>query len=87
MIVQHLKYTTFLFFIFLNYLILIQRSKEDLIFRNASFTDSSNVGFGLQTPYFWNIAKDKDVTFLQDFIKTTNLYYLAEYRQDFLNSF
>ena len=52
-----------------------------------SFTDSSNVGFGLQTPYFWNIAKDKDITFSPRFYQNHKPLYLAEYRQDFLNSF
>ena len=52
-----------------------------------SFTDSSNVGFGLQTPYFWNIARDKDITFSPRFYQNHKPLYLAEYRQDFLNSF
>ena len=37
-------------------------------------------------PYFWNIAKDKDITFTPRFHSSNEPLYLAEYRQDFLKS-
>ena len=52
-----------------------------------SFTNSSNVGFGADIPYFWNIANDKDITFTPRFYADNNPLYLAEYRQDFEKSF
>ena len=37
-------------------------------------------------PYFWNIAKDKDITFTPRIHSSNEPLYLAEYRQDFLKS-
>ena len=28
-----------------------------------TFTNSSNIGLGLDVPYFWDISDDKDLTF------------------------
>ena len=50
-------------------------------------TNSSSLGSGLATPYFWNIANDKDLTFTPKFFVKENPLLLAEYRQDFINSF
>ncbi len=52
-----------------------------------SFANSSNVGFGADIPYFWNIANDRDLTFTPRFYADNNPLYLAEYRQDFEKSF
>ncbi len=51
-----------------------------------TFTNSSNIGAGVDIPYFWNIAKDKDITFTPRFHTSNEPLYLAEYRQDFKNS-
>ena len=51
-----------------------------------SFSNSSNIGFGVNVPYFWDIAKDKDITFTPRILPRNETLYLAEYRQDFINS-
>ncbi len=51
-----------------------------------TFTNSTNIGAGIEMPYFWNIAKDKDITFTPRFHSSNEPLYLAEYRQDFLKS-
>ena len=51
-----------------------------------SFSNSSNIGFGVNVPYFWDIAKDKDITFTPRILPRNETLYLAEYRQNFLNS-
>lgn len=51
-----------------------------------TFINSTNVGGGVQIPYFWNIAKDKDVTFTPRLHTSNNPLFLAEYRQDFAKS-
>ena len=45
------------------------------------------MGAGIDLPYFWNIAKDKDITFTTRMYSNNEPLYLAEYRQDFLKSF
>ena len=52
-----------------------------------ALSTSSNLGSGLATPYFWNIAKDKDLTLTPKFYLNENPLLLAEYRQDFVNSY
>jgi len=52
-----------------------------------SITNSSNMGAGLITPYFWNIANDKDITFTPKYFNKGHPLLLAEYRQDFKDSF
>jgi LPS-assembly protein len=52
-----------------------------------SFLNSSNLGSGFATPYFFNIAPDKDLTLTSKFYYNDNPLLLAEYRQDFANSF
>ncbi len=52
-----------------------------------SFTNSTNIGFGVDIPYFWNITNDKDITFTPRLHSSNEPLYLAEYRQDFKNSF
>jgi LPS-assembly protein len=52
-----------------------------------SLSNSNTLGSGLATPYFWNIADDKDLTLTPKFYFNENPLLLAEYRQDFLDSF
>jgi len=52
-----------------------------------SLSNSTTVGSGFEMPYFWNIAKDKDLTLTPKFYFNENPLLLAEYRQDFFNSF
>ena len=52
-----------------------------------SLTNSTTLGSGLSTPYFWNISMDKDITFAPKFYLNENPLLIAVYRQDFLNSF
>jgi LPS-assembly protein len=52
-----------------------------------SLTNSATLGSGLATPYFWNIAKNKDITLTPKFYPKENPLFLAEYRQDFIKSF
>ena len=51
-----------------------------------TFSNSTNMGAGIDLPYFWNIAKDKDITFTTRMYSNNEPLYLAEYRQDFLKS-
>ena len=52
-----------------------------------ALSTSSNLGSGFATPYFWNIAKDKDLTLTPKLYLKEKPLLLAEYRQDFVNSF
>jgi LPS-assembly protein len=52
-----------------------------------ALTNSTNLDSGVSTPYFWNIARDKDITFTPKFYVNENPLFLAEYRQDFIKSF
>ena len=52
-----------------------------------SLSNSTNLGSGFAVPYFWNIADDKDLTFTPKHYVNSNPLLLAEYRQDFVNSF
>ena len=52
-----------------------------------TFTNSSNIGLGLDVPYFWDISDDKDLTFTPRMYSNNEPLYLAEYRQDFSKSF
>ncbi len=51
-----------------------------------TFTNSTTIGAGIDIPYFWNIANDKDITFTPRFHTSNEPLYLAEYRQDFSKS-
>jgi LPS-assembly protein len=50
-------------------------------------TNSNTIGAGFGAPYFFNIASDKDITLTPKFFLKDNPLFLAEYRQDFMNSF
>ena len=56
-------------------------------FLAPGLTSSTSVGSGFSTPYFWNISKDKDLTLTPRVYLNENPLLLAEYRQDFKNSF
>ena len=51
-----------------------------------TFTNSTNMGAGIDIPYFWNLARDKDITFTPRLHSSNEPLYLADYRQDFANS-
>jgi LPS-assembly protein len=52
-----------------------------------SLSNSTTLSSGVAIPYFLNIAKDKDLTFTPKFFLKENPLMLAEYRQDFSDSF
>ncbi len=52
-----------------------------------SFSDNSNIGFGVGIPYFLNLGADKDLTITPKFYFDENPVLLAEYRQANKNSF
>ena len=52
-----------------------------------SLSSSSSVGSGVSVPYFWNIGNDRDLTLTPKLYLNENPLLLAEYRQDFKNSF
>jgi LPS-assembly protein len=56
-------------------------------FLAPTLSNSTTLSTGLATPYFWNMAKDKDLTLTPKFYATDNPLLLTEYRQDFINSF
>ena len=51
-----------------------------------SFFNSTNTGAGVDIPYFWDIAKDKDFTFTPKIYSGSDPLFLGEYRQDFAKS-
>ena len=51
-----------------------------------TFTNSTSMGSGIDIPYFWNIAKDKDITFTPRIHSSNEPLYLTEFRQDFAKS-
>ena len=52
-----------------------------------TLANSTGLGSGIELPYFWNLGKDKDLTLTPKLYTNTNPLMLAEYRQDFKNSF
>jgi len=56
-------------------------------FLAPSLSNSTTLGSGIGMPYFWNIAMDRDLTFAPKLYLNENPLLLAEYRQDFANSF
>ena len=56
-------------------------------FLNPTLSSNSTVGAGVSLPYFWNISNDKDLTFKPKIYGRENPLLIAEYRQDFKNSF
>ena len=56
-------------------------------FLNPFFSNSSVVGSGAGTPYYWMISDDKDLTFTPKIYENENPLFLNEYRQAFKNGF
>ena len=56
-------------------------------FLSPTLTNNNTMGSGFSLPYFWNIANDKDLTLTPKLHLKENPLMLAEYRQDFKNSF
>ena len=52
-----------------------------------SLTTSSSLGAGLGVPYFLNLGQDRDLTLTPKIYLNENPLMLAEYRQDFKNSY
>ena len=52
-----------------------------------SLSNSTTVGSGFNLPYFWGISKDKDITITPKIYLNENPVILAEYRQDFKDSY
>lgn len=52
-----------------------------------TFMGSSSTGSGIATPYFWNIADDKDITFTPRVYASHHPLMLGEFRQDFEKSY
>jgi len=52
-----------------------------------SLSNSTTLGSGIATGYFWNISNDKDLTLTPKLYAKENPLMLAEYRQAFENSF
>ena len=56
-------------------------------FMAPTFANSTSLGSGFSTPYFWDIAMDKDLTLTPKLYLNEHPLFLAEYRQDFADSF
>jgi LPS-assembly protein len=52
-----------------------------------SLTSSTSLGSGFSVPYFLNLSNDRDLTITPKLYLNENPLLLAEYRQDFKNSF
>ena len=52
-----------------------------------SLVSSSNLGSGLNVPYFYTLGNDKDITLSPRIYANENPLLLGEYRQDFKNAF
>ena len=52
-----------------------------------SLSNSTTVGSGFNLPYFWGISEDRDITVTPKIYFNENPVILAEYRQDFKESF
>ena len=55
-------------------------------FLPPSFTDTKNLGEGIAIPYYWNIGKDRDLTFTNKLFLDEHPLFLGEYRQAFKNT-
>lgn len=54
-------------------------------FLAPSYSNSSSLGFELTTPYYWNIAPDRDLTFSPRFYTSGGMVLAGEYRQQFVD--
>lgn len=57
--------------------------KRQTGFLAPSFGSTSNTGWYLRTPFFWNIGPDRDLTLDPILTKDQGVFYSAEYRQAF----
>ena len=55
-------------------------------FLPPSFSDTKNLGAGLEIPYFWNLDKDKDFTLKSRLFESEHPLFSGEYRQAFKQS-
>ncbi len=55
-------------------------------FLPPSFSDTKNLGAGLEIPYFWNLDKDKDFTLKSRLFASEHPLFSGEYRQAFKES-
>ncbi len=55
-------------------------------FLPPSFSDSKNLGPGFETPYYWDLGMDKDLTLTTKLFSSENPLFLGEYRQAFNKS-
>ena len=55
-------------------------------FLPPSFSDTKNLGAGLEVPYFWDLGKDKDFTLRSKLFTSEHPLFLGEYRQAFATS-
>ena len=51
-----------------------------------SYSDTKNLGAGINIPYFWALNNDKDLTIKNKLFVKEHPLFLGEYRQAFLNS-
>ena len=51
-----------------------------------SYSDTKNLGAGINIPYFWALDNDKDLTIKNKLFVKEHPLFLGEYRQAFLNS-
>ena len=55
-------------------------------FLSPSFSDTKNLGSGLEIPYFWNLGRDKDFTLKSRLFASEHPLFSGEYRQAFKES-
>ena len=55
-------------------------------FLPPTFSDSKNLGSGINIPYFWAVSEDKNFTVTPKFYVSENPLFLAQYNQAFKNS-
>ena len=51
-----------------------------------SYNDTKNLGSSINVPYFWAIAKDRDLTINSKLFTSEHPLFLGEYKQVFKNS-
>ena len=55
-------------------------------FLSPSYTDTKNLGSGINVPYFWAISENKDLTINNRLFASENPLFVGEYRHVFKNS-
>ncbi|OUW10871.1 MAG: hypothetical protein CBD26_04090 [Candidatus Pelagibacter sp. TMED166] len=55
-------------------------------FLPPSFSDSKNLGASFEVPYFWDLGRDKDITFSTKLFTSEHPLFLGEHRQAFKKS-